>query len=570
MVFAMEFDLETLYSQSYFSPLDYFFAIAMRDAFSEKEAIVITSCALVSKMVSLGHICLDIDRLAGTKCVLSEETEKHITFPEKAHWLNKLRSSPIVSKNPATPLVIDDQKRLYLAKYYDFQLRVSKNIMQRVRRPFAGNNDKTVNTYIEAAVRKTGFTLDDAQKKAVNAALCHPFVVISGGPGTGKTYVTQIIKKILCSMMPENTEKIPTVLCLAPTGKAASRMAGGKTIHSVLQPLKKKPGFYHDRKNPVLADVVIIDEASMIDMGLMTRLLEAIPLCAKVILLGDTHQLTSVQAGSIFSDICDSPDLSTHIILLERNFRSDDQQGIHTLSKSIQRGDTDFLEKIMISETYPDVRFFDFKEKNLTDLKIKKAILDGYQQFMHCAESVSALKHIDRFTILCAHNAGEYGTSHFNHVCEKILRPSGNSDIQRSPFFRIIMKITNDYQKGLFNGDTGVVFEKDGSEWACFKNQDNTPMLYRLSDLSGTAPAFAMTIHKSQGSEFDEILIILPDKTSPVITRQLLYTGVTRARRKVIIAGNMNIIKAAVGSSVTRNSGLGDAIKNAFKRDESR
>lgn len=566
----MEFDLDTLYAQSYFSSLDYFFAIAMRDAFGEKEAIVITSCALVSKMVSLGHICLDIERLAGTKCVVSEVTENHIIFPEKELWLNTLRSSSIVSKNPATPLVIDHQKRLYLAKYYDFQLRMSKNILQRMRHPFSGNHEKTVSKYIEAVARKTGFTLDNAQKKAVTAALCRSFVVISGGPGTGKTYVTQIIKKVLCSMMPENTGKLPKVLCLAPTGKAASRMEGGKTIHSVLQPLKNRPGFYHDKKNPILADVVIIDEASMIDMGLMTRLLEAIPLRAKVILLGDKHQLTSVQAGSVFSDICDSPDLSTHICLLERNFRSDDQPGISQLSKSIQRGDTDFLKKILISETYPDVRFFDFKEKNWADLKIEKAILDGYQPFIHCAESVSALNNMDRFTILCAHNSGEYGTSQFNHVCEKILRSSVNSDIQRAPFFRIIMKITNDYQNGLFNGDTGIVFEKDGSEWTCFKNPDNTTMLCRLSELSGTVPAFAMTIHKSQGSEFDEILIILPSKTSPVITRQLLYTGVTRARRKVIIAGDMNIIKSAVGSSAARNSGLVDAIKIAFKRDESR
>jgi len=163
---------------------------------------------------------------------------------------------------------------------------------------------------------------------------------------------------------------------------------------------------------------------------------------------------------------------------------------------------------------------------------------------------------LDNFKILCAHNSGEYGTLQINHVCENILRSDNNFDIQGKLFKKIIMVNTNDYKKGLFNGDTGIVLEKKGESTVFFKTLENKIKQYRASDLPGHDAAYAITIHKSQGSEFKTVLIIVPDKLSPVMTRQLLYTGVTRAKTNIIIIGNIEIIKKAINLSVRRNSGL--------------
>ncbi|MBU8911542.1 MAG: exodeoxyribonuclease V subunit alpha [Desulfobacterales bacterium] len=549
------FNLDNLFEQRFFSNLDYFFARSMAKAFDENEPIVTVSCALVSKSLFEGHICLDIKGMSGTVRSVSESRDDRIKFPDFDTWIKALQNSLMVSDNIQTPLVLDSDHKLYFSKHYDFQNRLSKNIAQRLSLKPLKMDETAIDEMLEEY-----FTRSDKhvvpQKNGVKNALRSHLTIISGGPGTGKTFVTTVIKKMFLVYANEHELPEPRIICVAPTGKAASKMEQGSTIHSILKPLRDNPGFYYNKNNLLQADVIIIDEASMIDILLFTRLLEAVPMEAKVIILGDKHQLASIQAGSVFSDICNVKGLSFNIFFLEYNFRSKGKTGIENLSKAITGNDAQRLEELLISGRYPDVVFENLESNVPVAGIVTKYILEGYKSFVLADTVEAALNELDDFKILCAHNSGEDGTLQINHVCENILRSDNNFAIQEKLFKKIIMVNTNDYKKGLFNGDTGIAFEKNGKSSAFFKTLDNKVKKYRASDLPGSDTAFAITIHKSQGSEFNTILMVIPDRISPVVTRQLLYTGITRAKTKIIIAGNINIIKKAVNLSVKRNSGL--------------
>lgn len=550
---AVNFD--NLFQQHFFSNLDYFFARSMAHAFDEKDPIVLVSCALVSKFLREGHICLDIKEMSGSIMPVSENRDDQIKFPDLDVWIKALQHSLIVSDNIQTPLVLDSDHKLYFSKQYDFQNRLAKNIAQRVLLKSLIIDEVEIDEMLE-----TYFIGHDnlamPQKDGVKNALTKHFTLISGGPGTGKTYITTVIKKIFLSYTQRHSLPEPKIVCVAPTGKAASKMEQGRTIHSLLKPLKNQLGFYYHKNNSLQIDMIIIDESSMIDILLFTRLLEAVPMDAKVIILGDKQQLSSIQAGSVFSDICHVKGLSANLFFLDYNFRSKGKTGIENLSKAIIGNDARYLEEILTSGQYPDVVFESLKVDVPLASVVNNYISEGYNSFITSDTVDAAVNKLDDFKILCAHNSGEYGRLQINHVCENILRSDNIFDIQEKIFKKIIMVNTNDYKKGLFNGDTGVAVEENGIGSIFFKTLDNTVKQYRASDLPGHDTAFAITIHKSQGSEFKTVLIIVPDKLSPVMTRQLLYTGVTRAKTKVIIVGNMNIIKKAIHLSVKRNSGL--------------
>lgn len=559
------FSLDTLFDQHFFSNLDYFFARSMSQAFDEKDPIVLVSCALVSKSLFEGHICLDIKGMSGIVRPVSQTRNDRVKFPDLDTWIKALQNSLMISDTIQTPLVLDSDYKLYFSKQYDFQNRLSENIAQRVSLKSLKMDKAAIDEMLEAYFTRTDNHVMP-QKNAVRNALCSHLTIISGGPGTGKTYITTVIKKMFLSYAEKRRLPEPKIICVAPTGKAASKMEQGSTIHSILKPLKNSLGFYYNKNNPLQTDVIIIDEASMIDILLFTRLLEAVPMEAKVIILGDKQQLSSIQAGSVFSDICSVKGVSFNLFLLEYNFRSKGKTGIENLSKAITGNDAQCLEDLLTSGRYPDVVFESLKGNVPVASIVKKYILEGYKSFVTSDTVEAALNELDDFKILCAHNSGEYGTLQVNHICENILRSNNNFDIQGKLFKKIIMVNTNDYRKGLFNGDTGIAFEENGKVNVFFKTLDNTVKQYRASDLPGHDAAFAITIHKSQGSEFETVLIIIPDKLSPVITRQLLYTGVTRAKTKIIIVGNIDIIKKAINLSVKRNSGLPMCLEKLMRK----
>lgn len=549
------FELDVLFEHGVVSELDYFFAKSMAKAFDEKDPIIMVSCALVLKALFDGHVCLDITTAAGTQELLSESGPICLKYPAAETWLISLQRSFMVSENIQTPLVLDSGNKLYLSKYFDFQNRLADNITQRVSSSFVPMEEALVDEILEEVFPNNG-EHQLPQKTAVKKAVLNRFTIISGGPGTGKTFVINLIRRVFFLYAQKKGQAEYKIICVAPTGKASSKLEGGSTIHSVLRPSAKVSGFYYNKHNPLNKDVVIIDESSMVDLPLLVRFLEAVPLEAKVIMTGDKHQLTSIQAGAVFSDLCAVNELSFNTVSLAYNFRSRGKTGIEKLSKAINKREIQSFESLLLSCNYPDLIFEDIDNREpVTDI-LRKYIIQGYKSF-GCAQNPSdALAKLDEFRILCAHHKGDYGTLQINHICEKILRSFNNSGIEEKYFIKAVMVNTNDYKKKLFNGDTGVAVEKNGEITAFFKGLDNKIEPYRYSDLPSHDTAFAITIHKSQGSEFDSVLMIIPDRFSPVVTRQLLYTGVTRARKKVILIGNLNIMKAAIQMNAKRHSGI--------------
>ncbi len=559
----IDLKLKTLYDQAQFSELDYYFATFMARAFNEKNELVTISCALVSKALSLGHICLDLNQAASGNEFLSGFFDIPVKPPTLSDWKRCLNSSSLVSNTINTPIVLDNENRLYLSRYFDFQSRLAQNISCRL-----SLKPEKLNELKAEKILESGFSTKNEhtkiQQKAVKHALSNPITFISGGPGTGKTYVTTIIKQAITAYALAKQLKEPKIISVAPTGKAASKMDQGRTIHSVLKPLKNKPGFFHNRNNPLVVDVMIIDEASMIDIVLMTRLLEAVPLSARVIITGDRHQLSSIQAGSVFNDICRAKSIASSFFFLDYNFRSKGKTGIECLSRAINDNNAELVEQILTNRKYSDIVFEDHSKKDFKTI-IQLYTKQSYEPLINENSIPSQLRLLDDFKILCAQNSGEYGTLLINHLCENVLRSTRNFGISVPHFCRMIMIKVNDYKKALFNGDTGIVIKEDQGERAYFKDQDNRIRTYRTADLPRHDPAFAITIHKSQGSEFNTILIVIPDYLSPVLTRQLLYTGVTRAKKRVVITGQLDVIKQAVAVSVNRRSGLIFELENRLK-----
>jgi len=557
MTRQLKLDLTTLHDLQLISHLDYYFAKTMADVFHETSSLVKVSCALASRVVSEGHICMDLKKKAGTRLRIPE-IESYIQFPAFEEWEKVLACAAMVGRpkdsgeggglDPENkfPLVLDSQGNLFLCRYYDFQKRLGDNLCTRVSLPPRQIKQTCTRTHLDPLFSGQPTEQVEKQKQAVEKALAHNFLVISGGPGTGKTYITTLIKTLLTLSADKGQTSKPRILSVAPTGKAASRLENGRTIHSVLSPLKGQNGFLYSRKNPLPVDVVIVDEASMIDIALMTRLLEAIPLEAKVIFLGDKDQLSPVQAGAVFNDICRVKGLGAHLVFLTYNFRSKGKTGIENLARAINQNDVTSLETILSGSQYPDIEFEDTRGNKGLDQILERHIIKGYTPLVEQTDLLASLEKMDNFRILCAHNRGETGTLQINHLCENILRSPPNFDIRTQFFKKIVMISANDYSRGLFNGDTGIVYGEKKGVKAGFQDSAGNVRQYRYLDLLAHDTAFAVTIHKSQGSEFDSVLIIIPEKLSPIVTRQLLYTGITRARKKAIIAGSLDVIKEAM------------------------
>lgn len=541
--------LERLHVREAVSHLDYYFATYLARVFSQEDPLVKIACALVSSALARGHVCLDLKALSGRELLSPGKEGPPIRLPQFEEWFKVLHAAPMTGKPGdeapcRLPLVLDTDGCLYLSKYYDFQERLVQVLADRIRSRPQALAPAFVRSQIHRHFSRKDSEHTRPQRQAVATALQFGFTVISGGPGTGKTYITRIIRDILEAHALAFGLPAPRFLSLAPTGRAASRLKDGATIHSVLIPRKDRPGFVHGKHHPLPADVVIIDEASMIDLALMTRLMEAIPVSARVILLGDADQLSPVQAGAVFSEICRADVMAPLVVSLTYNFRSRGKTGIDNLATAIRNNDVDETARILMDGQYPDL-VFEPPEKD-DPAMLESHIRSGYGPFMQQPDMGGALDAMDRFRILCAHNTGEFGTLQINHVCEKVLRTKDHSVIRDRSVKQLIMITTNDYETGLFNGDTGVVLQEKGILTAGFRMEDGMIRKFGVMDLPSHEPAFGMTIHKSQGSEFETVLILIPDRVSRVVTRQLLYTGITRARKKAVIRGALQVIREAM------------------------
>ncbi len=594
-----------------FSPLDRHFAQLMcelADAPSEELAL---AARLVSHTREHGHICLRLDAVSGQE---NELSDLHISQkPPLQWWIQQLKASGVVgAPGEFLPLILDDNNRLYLRRYWEYEQHLVRAIQQRAGMLADDVNAASLAEELNRFFPETSGEIN-WQKLAAFAALTRRFCVITGGPGTGKTRTLVFILALLLGQARGRSLRI--ALC-APTGKAAARLKesihaaraqlnlpadvdarmpdDATTIHRLLGSIPNSPYFRHNRDNPLAVDVVIVDESSMVDLALMAKLFEAVPESARIVLAGDKDQLASVEAGAVLGDICNSSEawspgtallaaygkatgekinslnslhdtgLANHIVALQKNHRFGDDSGIFQISRNVNRGDASgVLAQLQTGQ------FTDFSAKPLPRpsgmrKRLTPMVLEKYTAYLQAGSGGQALQAFGRFRILCALRGGPFGVETANRLVEEILCDAGLIE-HRRPWYagRPIMITRNDHGLRLYNGDIGIVLaspEHNGELRACFPSPDGRLRWILLPRLPSHETAFAMTVHKSQGSEFQQVLLLLPDQESPVLTRELVYTGLTRARETVEMWFDERVFAAAIGRSIARNSGLRDAL----------
>jgi exodeoxyribonuclease V alpha subunit len=407
------------------------------------------------------------------------------------------KSNAIGISNEDVPLIFDGEN-LYIQKYYVYQNRI----------------------------------LDKIERLHKNGKL-H---IITGGPGTGKT---TSLADIL------NYKQDKKILLAAPTGKAALRMKESlakkgieleaKTLHRLLGTIHLSVNFRHTKENPLEADLIAIDECSMVDLPMMARLLDAVPEYCDLYLLGDKNQLASVEAGSVFADICGKykDDVNTYRELTT-NWRARDAEGIDNLSRQILNKTVEKLDNDNVSYR--------------GNLSINELFTE-YKKLFLANNEKEALEFFFLFQVLCAIKNGRSGTENINKVL--IIKAKKNNAA-----FTPIIITENSYQQGLFNGDVGV----KNKNMAYFSDGENIRS-FPLLTLPAYDDAFAITIHKSQGSEYSRIVVVYPDMKQneteqTIFTRELLYTAVTRAKKECVIYGSLDIILGSCEKEINRASGI--------------
>ncbi|HSV93663.1 MAG TPA: exodeoxyribonuclease V subunit alpha, partial [Desulfobacterales bacterium] len=407
----------------------------------------------------------------------------------------------------------------------------------------------------------------------------------TGGPGSGKTYTISAILELLDRLQEERPLR---ALLTAPTGKAAARLqeslrgaarAGAAlevtTIHRLLQPVPGTTRFRFDRRRPLPAGAVVVDEASMVDLALMAKLVDAMPPEARLILVGDRHQLASVEAGSVLGDLCgaDPHDRATPsvprpmgpcIVEIERSYRFAPGSAIGELSRAVNAGDARAALAMLADDRSGALEWVDPERGSPARGALRRTIEEGHRTLAVADEPGAALEAVGRFKILCAHASGPSGVDELNRESERLIRPGRRTDAGGSPWYagRPVLVTRNDYALALFNGDIGVALADPatGRLGVHFPAPPGMCRTVAPQRLPAHETAYALTVHKSQGSEFDEVLLVLPERDSPVLTRELIYTALTRARRRITVCGRAEVIRTAVERRIRRTSGLRDVL----------
>jgi len=561
--------IKTLFEKGYFSDLDYQFARAMMRITGEKDDNVFLSAALVSRFTAMGNTCLDIEEFAG-KPIETEEGEniEESSWPEKEKWLKSIRNSSLVNNGP---LVLDNGSKIYLSRYFRYENRLADDIRKRINLAPQPIDEQLLSKGIEEL-----FSEQNEQCDAAYTAVRNRFTVISGGPGTGKT--TAVVR-IMALIIDQAKDCGLRIILAAPTGKAASRLeesvrkaaenninpktlakipVKAHTLHSLLKPNWKKPTqFIYNSDSHLPVDLLVVDEASMIDLALMTKLMEAVPLSSRILLLGDKDQLSSVEAGAVFGDICRAQGkIEKHIIHLKHSYRFDPQSAIGRLSSTVLSGNGSGAVEILQDDGQDEVLLVEPQSRSGPKREIERVFARQFGGFIKEDDTEKRLAFFDTFRILCAHRKGLFGAVKVNRFVEEILGlTDGRGWFPGTP----LMILRNDKLLNLHNGDIGIV-KKTGA--VQFKGGDGLIRMISPSNLPQHEPVFAMTVHKSQGSEFENIVVILPENRSPIITRELLYTALTRARKKLTVIGSPDLIIEAVSSPVIRASGLKERIQD--------
>ena len=581
--------IRALVEARWLEPVDAMFAEALGRLSAELDPLALLGAAVARAHSGRGHVCADLRALGGGPITGWEGEALELGgWPAYDEWRAAIAASALVGADgEIAPLVLRGD-RLYLHKHAAMEARLAEEIARRGRAPCA----KIDEALLEAGLARefggatgSGF---DRRRAAAAAAVARRFSVVTGGPGTGKTTIIAKCLALVAEQALAATGRAPRIALAAPTGKAAARMsaaigacrrgeapaslrcapeiaaaipAAASTVHRLLGYGRSAPGrFAFDARRKLPVDAIVVDEASMVGLELMAALLDATPDAARLILIGDRHQLASVQAGAVLGDICGGArPWSTE---LDTSYRFEGALG--ELARAVNAGRTGEALGLLAAgagralalERPTDVRA-------ACDRAAARA-RDTYLSVVRDGEPERRLAALARSGILCAHRNGPLGSLQINRDVERSLAERGARRPGEAWYDgRPVMALRNSPHLGVFNGDLGVACRDPGTGRfaVCFAAEDGGVRRIEPGRLGEHETAFAITVHKAQGSEFDEVLVVMPLAPSPVTTRELLYTAVTRARSRVEILGREEVVAAAVATPTVRLSGLADRLR---------
>lgn len=591
---------------------------------AEPNPLIWLLCALLCHQYGRGHSCILLSDLV-------DDPDGLLSLPPQNQFLQRFSDRPSAilrgltlqdyqqalansrwltqAASHAAPLVLSDH-RLYLHRLYQAEQLVKQQLSARLSKQLPLADAVAAKLSELFAPTLTPASGIDWQKLACAMALQRRFSIITGGPGTGKT--TTVVKLLaLLQYGARLKQQALTVKLAAPTGKAAVRLTesiGGAlsrlpaelsaciptevtTLHRLLGALPNRRSFKHNGQNPLQLDVLVVDEASMIDLEMMAALLDALPAQAQLVLLGDKDQLSSVEAGSVLGDLCRGADLGAYqaetlkllapfseapltafvgdgsalnqaTVMLRHSHRFDAKSGIGMLAAAVNRGDN---SAPALFEQFADISLLPGQHISA----LKPLVLAGFSQYLallqqHDADAdswaCSVLKHYSQFQLLCALRSGDWGVGGINTQVTQWLTDAGFIDGRRLWYAgRPVMMQRNNYSLGLMNGDIGIALPQPGSGQlrVVFQLADGSIKWVLPSRLTEVETAFAITVHKSQGSEFNHCCLVLPPDNSPLLSRELLYTGITRAKQQFsLLCANPALLQQAIARRVARSSGL--------------
>ena len=564
--------LEAMAKRGDISSFSHYFGEFIADQSGQSaNSLVACTAALVSESNQQGNVCIDLSQHQSKPLF----PESLAVAPNLRDWQTELLASPAIGRpGEVCPLILEGE-RLYLYRYWFYESELADSILRRAK---AVNvpNPQGLKSMLTSLYPNDSY---QQQRFAVELAIKQRFTLISGGPGTGKTTtVINILRTLLAQQADLRIE------LTAPTGKAAARLmesirqrmdaieiddAGAKllpqrasTVHRLLG--YNKAGVKFDKQHLLPLDCIVIDEASMIDLPLMYHLVAALPAEARVILLGDRDQLASVAAGSVLADISGLGlaiddgryPLSDSIAFLRDSYRFDAASEIGLISSQVNMGNNKAVLELL-DQANQNVEW----KPNLSD-QFDKAILqfmlDQYRSVVQAESIEKAFTAFESFRVLCAVHNGVFGITEINRHVEQAMRAQGWLESAEQYHGKTILINSNDYESGLFNGDIGLLWrDSDERLYACFRDLEQGIRRVSINNLPDHSPAWAMTVHKSQGSEFDSVLLILPGiQQQRVLSRELLYTGITRARSRLTIYASEHAIEYACQNTEQRHSGL--------------
>jgi exodeoxyribonuclease V alpha subunit len=616
---------------------------------------VLLAAALTVRAPRLAHVCIDLHTVRTTVVADADDADDAerridldaLPWPSPMAWRAAVAASPlVVERDPASrdePRDVGDDvapltlagARLYLDRYWRYERRVARALHDRATRAVEPVDLAALREGLDAAA----FTgpAPDRQRVAAATAVTHHLAIVAGGPGTGKTTTVAGILRLLDDQAAALGRRPPAVALAAPTGKAAQRLTaslreaagrrdGGErggaadtavdrlreatatTLHQLLGPRGRSSRFRHDRHDPLPHDVVVVDETSMVDLALLAKLLDAARADARVILLGDPHQLASVEAGSALGDVLgeagDTPARSpvaraileaaagpAHLadvdpvaatgvhdvtVVLDRVHRFRAGSGLDRLAAAIREGDADRAVTVLrdaadltwveLPERAAGERWAPTDERLLVDLR-DEIVETGriVQTAIAAGDHGAALAALDRLRVLCAHRRGDQGVTGWVERIERWLAATGAIDPSH-PWYvgRPVLVTRNDRRQQLSNGDLGIVVpaaDGHGRTVALPRPDGTGTRTLAPARLGEVQTVHAMTVHKAQGSQIDHAVVVLPEPASRLCTRELLYTAVTRARERATVVASEAAVRATIAARIARTSGLADALR---------